>query len=122
MSRIAALTAVLTMLVVPAAFAGSGDLRSPDARDLATPARVDLRSPDATVPVKAGPVLQDLRSPDAIDVSRPSAPAIHAAAPSNDGTISTWGYLAIVAAALAACVLLAVTVRRRHHVGSPVGV
>src|SRR5947199_10776336 len=39
--------------------------------------------PDATVPVKAGPVLPDLRSPHAIDVPPPSAPAIHSPPPSN---------------------------------------
>jgi hypothetical protein len=104
MSRIATLTAVLTMLVAPTAFAGPADLRSPDT---VTPVRITAPS-------------QDLRSPDAIDVFRPSAPAPHAAS-TNDGSRSPWAFLAIVAAALAACVALAVMLRR-HLIGPPLGV
>jgi hypothetical protein len=121
MSRIATLTAVLTMLVAPTALAGPIDLRSPDVKDAATPTvtKVDLRSPD-TVDVFTQPVGQiDLRSPDAVDVFTPAAPVSNAA-PSDGGF--NWDIVALIAAALAACAGLAVMLRRHLDVGRPVGV
>jgi hypothetical protein len=104
MSRIATLTAVLTMLVAPAAFAGQ-DLRSPDARDAARPAVTQI----------------DLRSPDAIDTFVAPTPAPQAA-PSDGGDVSPWAIAGLVAAALAACVSLAAMLRRHRQVGRAVGV
>jgi hypothetical protein len=120
MSRIATLTAVLTMIVAPTALAGSIDLRSPDARDAVARAgvtKVDLRSPDAATPVQITASGQDLRSPDAtVGFATSAAPQ---AAPTVDGF--NWGILGIVAAALAACAALAVMLRRHTHVRPPVG-
>jgi hypothetical protein len=126
MSRIATLAAVLTMVVAPAAFAGPADLRSPDTVDRATPAQIDLRTPDSRV-VFTSPVAQtDLRSPDA---ATPFVPAGHTVSPvtsqpsaGNDNGVSTWAILAIIAGALGACALLAVMLRRHFQVGRPVGV
>jgi len=117
MSRIATLAAVLTMLVAPAAFGGQ-DLRSPDVRDLSAPALIDLRTPDAVTPMQAAG--QDLRSPDAIDVFVPTA-GTPSAEPGSSG-VSIWGVLAIIAAAMAICGLLAVMLRRHLRVSRPVGV
>jgi hypothetical protein len=119
MSRIATLTAVLTMVVAPAAFAGPTDLRSPDVRDIATPAVVDLRSPDAIDPVQVAG--QDLRSPDAVDGFVATAPTAQAA-PSDGADVSPWAITGLVAAALAACGSLAVMLRRHRQVGRAVGV
>jgi hypothetical protein len=119
MSRIATLTAVLTMIVAPTAFAGSIDLRSPDARDAVAGAavtQVDLRSPDAATPVQITASGQDLRSPDAtVGFATSASPQ---PAPADDGF--NWGILGIVVAALAACAGLAVMLRRHLHV-RPVG-
>ena len=118
MSRIATLTAVLTMIVAPAAFAGPADLRSPDTQATAAPAvtTVDLRSPDTATPVQITASGQDLRSPDAtVGFAASASPQ---PAPADDGF--NWGILGIVAAALAACVGLAVMLRRHLHV-RPVG-
>jgi hypothetical protein len=120
MSRIATLTAVLTMIVAPTAFAGPVDLRSPDARDAVARApvtKVDLRSPDAVTPVQVTASGQDLRSPDAIVGFAPSVSP--QSTPADDGF--NWGILGVVAAALAACAGLAVMLRRHLHVGRPVG-
>ena len=122
MSRIATLTAVLTMIVAPAAFAdGPATLRSPDTQDAATRAVTNIvqRTPDTATPVRITASGQDLRSPDAIDVFSPSAP-VSAAAPSDGGF--NWGIVAVIAAALAACAGLAVMLRRHLDVGRPVGV
>ena len=119
MSRIATLTAVLTMLVAPAAFAGQ-DLRSPDARDVVARTavtKIDLRSPDAATPVQAAG--QDLRSPDARDVFVSPASTPQAA---PDGGGSVWMIIGLIAAAIAACTALAVMLRRHLQVGRPVGV
>ena len=123
MTRIATLTAVLTMIVAPTALAGPVDLRSPDAKDAATPAvtKVDLRSPDSVDGFTKPVARVDLRSPDAVVAVSPSTPAPQVAS-SNDGNLSSWALLAIVAAALAACAGLAVMVRRHLDVGRPVGV
>ena len=126
MSRIATFAAVLTMVVAPAAFAGPIDLRSPDARDAATPAvtTVDLRSPDAVTPVQVAASGQDLRSPDARDVFTPAghnlSPSVAPKPAPSDGGFD-WGILGIVAAALAACGALAVMLRRHLDVGRPLG-
>jgi hypothetical protein len=128
MSRIATLTAVLTMIVAPAAFAGPADLRSPDAPAAATPTvtKIDLRSPDAVTPVQITAPGQDLRSPDTRQVFVPSSgvvpspAALPQASPSDDGF--NWGILGVVAAALAACAALAVMLRRHLAVGRAVGV
>ena len=121
MSRIATLTAVLTMIVAPAAFAdGPIDFRSPDARDaVARPAvtKVDLRSPDATTPVQITAPGQDLRSPDAIVAFAPSA----SPQPATSDSGFDWGILGIVVAALSACTVLAVMVRRHLHIGPAIG-
>ena len=124
MSRIATLTAVLTMLVAPAAFAGQ-DLRSPDVRDIAGPVKVDLRSPDAASPMAnvATPVARALRSPHGRDRFSPSARAVVAAQPTdNPSAIGLWGVLGIIAAALAASAVLVAMLRRHRQVGGPVGV
>jgi hypothetical protein len=117
MSRIATLTAVLTMAVAPTAFAGQ-DLRSPDVRDIATPAVVDLRSPDAADPVQVTGL--DLRSPDARDVFVPPTPVTAAEPASSDTPV--WGVIALIMAALAAGAALVVMLRRHRQVGRPVGV
>jgi hypothetical protein len=120
MSRIATLTAVLTMIVAPAALADGPAVHSTygDSQPKAH-AKIDLRSPDAVTPVRitAG---QDLRSPDAVDAFVPPSAAPHAATVDGGGP-SPWAYLAIVAAALAACALLAVMLRRAFAVGRPLG-
>jgi hypothetical protein len=132
MSRIATLTAVLTMAVAPAAFAGPVDLRSPDTHDAAHAGQTqfyngqDLRSPDATTPVKVVPAAQDLRSPDAVEGFLPAghnlSPSAAPQSSPSDGNLSTWGIVALIAAALAACAGLAVLLRRHLDVGRPVGV
>lgn len=119
MSRIATLTAVLTMVLAPTALAYP-DLRSPDARDAAAGApvtTVDLRSPDAVTPVQTTAPVQDLRSPDATVAF--AASASPQSVPADDGF--NWGVLAIVGAALAACAALALMLRRHFHVGPAVG-
>ena len=131
MSRIATLTAVLTMIVAPAAFATPADYRSPDAQDAATTVftkpigAVDLRSPDAAAPVRITASGQDLRSPDAADVFLPAghdrAPSASPQSSPSDGGFN-WGIVALIAAALAACAGLAVMLRRHLDVGGPVGV
>ena len=103
MSRIATLTAVLTMLVAPAAFAGQ-DLRSPDTRD---------------VVARTAVTKIDLRSPDARDVFVSPASTLQAA---PDGGGSVWIIIGLIAAAIAACTALAVMLRRHLQVGRPVGV
>jgi hypothetical protein len=121
MSRIATLAAVLTMVVAPAAIAGPADLRSPDVRDSAAPAQIDLRSPDAVNGFTAPAARIDLRSPDAVNgfvsptaTAEPSAP--------HDGGLSWWAFVAIIGAAFIACGLLTVLLRRHLDVGRPVGV
>lgn len=109
MSRIATLTAVLTMLVAPAAFAGP----------------IDLRSPDAVTPVRITASGQDLRSPDAVTAFVPTgrtlSPSVSSQPAPADGG-SDWGIAALIAAAIAACAGLAVMLRRHLDVGRPVGV
>ena len=123
MSRIAILTAVLTMIVAPTAFAAT-DLRSPDVQDMTTPAAIDLRSPDAVVAFKAPVPQQDLRSPDAVTMFNPSTSSTTSpqAAPASDGTLSTWALLALISGAIGACALLAVMLRRHFRVGGPIGI
>jgi hypothetical protein len=122
MSRIATITAVLSLAVAPAAFAGPP--QEPNINDIgkqAAPAVVDLRSPDTVTPVQITTGSQDLRSPDAVDVFVPGTPVAHAA-PASDGGLSTWAYLAIVAAAIGACALLTVMLRRAFALGDhPLG-
>jgi hypothetical protein len=128
MSRIATLTAVLTMLVAPTALAGPADLRSPDAKDAVARAavtKVDLRSPDA-VDVFTKPAASiDRRSPDAVTAFVPSgrnlSPSVSPQTAPSDGGFD-WGIVALIAAALAACAGLAVMLRRHLGVGRPVGV
>jgi hypothetical protein len=106
MSRIATITAVLSLAVAPAAFAGSGV--QPNINDIGKQAA-------PAVSVTSG---QDLRSPDAADVPVAASPAPQAA-PADDGGLSTWVYLAIVAAALGACALLIVVLRSAFAFGRP---
>ena len=123
MSRIATFATVLTMVVAPAAFARPShpvDLRAVQSVDPATPAQVDLRSPDAATPVQFS-AQQDLRSPDAatpvVQAGRLAA-APHAA--SSGGGLN-WGIVGVGIAALAACGLLTVMVRRHTQVRPPLG-
>jgi hypothetical protein len=124
MSRIATLAAVLTMVVAPAAFAGPADLRAPDQQVARQPKPIDLRAPDSRV-VFTRPVAQiDLRSPDAVS---PMVAAGHnlsptaAAQPASSDDGFNWGILGIVVAALAACGVLAVMLRRHLDVGRALG-
>jgi hypothetical protein len=120
MSRIATLTAVLTMAVAPAAFAGPSDLRSPDVRDVATPAKIDLRSPDAANPFTQQVAHVDLRTPDAVHGF--VAPAASPQPSADDGNgVSTWALIAIIAAAFGASGLLVVMLRRHLEAGGPLG-
>ena len=125
MSRIATLAAVLTMVVAPAAIAGPVDLRAPDQQVSSQPKSIDLRTPDSRV-VFTKPVAQiDLRSPDA---ATPVVPSGHnlsptaAAHPASSDDGFNWGILGIVIAALAACGVLAVMLRRHLDVGRPASV
>jgi hypothetical protein len=120
MSRIATLTAVLTMLVAPAAFAGQ-DLRSPDAVHGVTSSHTVTTFHPVTTTYPVQIVGQDLRSPDAVDGFVATTPTPQAA-PSDGGDISPWAIAGLVAAALAACASLAVMLRRHRQVGRPVGV
>jgi hypothetical protein len=121
MSRIATLATVLTMLVAPAAFAGPTDLRSPDSVDRATPANIDLRSPDARNVFTAPTAQVDLRTPDAVNgFVSPTATAKPSA--THDGGLSWWAFVAIIGGAFCACGLLTVLLRRHLDVGRPVGV
>jgi hypothetical protein len=120
MSRIATLVAVVTMVVAPAALARPFhpvDLRAVQSVDPATPAQVDLRSPDAATPVQFS-AQQDLRSPDAATPVVSPAADPHAA-PSGDGF--NWGIAGVCIAALAACGVLTVMVRRHTHVRPSLG-
>jgi hypothetical protein len=130
MSRIATLTAVLTMAVAPAAFAAPADYGSPDVHSAQRAAQTkfysgqDLRSPDAadvfTKPV--APV--DLRSPDARQVFVPGSHVVSVTPASkpepSDGGFD-WGILGLIVAALAACGGLAVMLSRHLDVGRPLG-
>ena len=121
MSRIARITlATLLGLVVVAQPAGARDLRSPDARDAATPVvahGADLRSPDAADTARPStPAPVDLRSPDARDASLPAPPPTHGA--SSDGF--AWGYLALGSAALLLLTGAGMTTRHRRRVKRPV--
>jgi hypothetical protein len=108
MRRIATLTAVVTMAVTPAAFAAT-DLRAPDQQ---------VASPHAVLPGSHAQI--DLRSPDTVNgfVSPAATPA---STPANDGNISGWAMLAIIAAAFGACGLLTVMLRRHFEAGRPLG-
>ena len=98
MSRIATITAVLSMLVAPAAFARPADLRAPD-----------QQVPPAAVSAV------DLRSPDAVDVFVPSGrvpqPTLAPQSAPDDG-LSTWAIVGFALAALGSCGGLVVLVRR----------
>ena len=121
MSRIATIATVLTMLVAPAAFAGPADLRGPDQQVSSQPKPIDLRTPDSRI-VFTRPVAQiDLRSPDAVHGFVAPSVAAHSSTDNGDG-ISTWAILAIIAAAVGACALLAVMLRRHLDVGRPASV
>ncbi len=118
MSRIATLATVLTMVVAPAAVARPFhpvNLRAVQSVDRATPAQVDLRSPDAATPVQFS-AQQDLRSPDAVTPVVSPVAAPHAAS-SGDGF--NWGILGIVLAGVVSCGVLAVMLRRHLDVGRP---
>jgi hypothetical protein len=109
MSRIATLTAVLTMAVAPAAFAGSIDLRAPDQQTREHAAQTKFYGTQI-----------DLRSPDAVNGF--VAPAAGPQSTSSGGNdLSPWAYTGILVAALAACAGLGVMLRRHRHVGGPLG-
>ena len=104
MSRIQRLTnsAATALLVAvfacgPAA-AQSQDMRTPDARDAATPTRV-TSSP-------AEPALQDVRSPDARDAAEVATPVVVQVQPDADSGMS-WDSAAI-GALIAAGLLVAI--------------
>jgi len=125
MSRIATVAAVLTMVVAPAAIAAPADFRAPDQQVTSQPKPIDLRTPDSRV-VFTAPVAQiDLRSPDAVT---PMVPAGHnlsptaAAQPTSSDDGFNWGILGVVIAALAACGVLAVMLRRHLDVSPPASV
>jgi hypothetical protein len=121
MSRIATITTVLSLAVAPAAFGSSGIHGNfNDIGKQSAPAVVDLRSPDAATPVQITTGAQDLRSPDAVNVFVPGTPVAHAAS-TNDGNLSVWAYLAIVAAAIGAFALVIVLLRRAFALARPIG-
>jgi hypothetical protein len=102
MSRIATITTIVALGLVPAA-AAAQDLRSPDARDLSRPAITKVI---------------DLRTPDARDVfTSPTARP----ATSNGHGLSAWAIVGIAAASLGSCGLLVLMTRRYRQVGRPVG-
>jgi hypothetical protein len=111
-SRAAALGLVLAALAPATAFAGQ-DLRSPDARDLSTPATqsADLRAPD-TRDAAAG--RSAAQSPSVMVVKLP--------APSHPGGGLDWGDAGIGASGALIVLTLsaggAVAVQRRRHVRS----
>jgi hypothetical protein len=114
MSRIATLTAALTMALAPAAFAGPADYRAPDSHTAERAAQTQ---------VYAG---QDLRSPDAREVFVPSSGVVKIEPGSkpepSSPDISTWGIVGILTAALAAGGLLAAMLRRHRQAGRPLSV
>jgi hypothetical protein len=114
MSRIATLTAALTMALAPAAFAGPADYRVPDSHTAERAAQTQFYTG------------QDLRSPDARQVFVPSSGVVKIEPGSepapNSPDISTWGIVGILTAALAACGLLAAMLRRHRQVGGPLSV
>jgi hypothetical protein len=103
MSRIATLTAALSLVLAPAALAGPHDA----ARHAQT--QFYLRhAPETTI---------DLRSPDAREVFVPSSGVV-ALAPAgspdpSSPDVSDWGVAGILMAALVACGALAVLAQRR---------
>jgi hypothetical protein len=102
MSRIATITTVAALALVPAA-AAAQDLRSPDTRDLSRPAITKVI---------------DLRTPDARDVfTSPTARP----ATSNGHGLSAWAIVGIAAASLGSCGRLVRMTRRYRQVGRPVG-
>jgi hypothetical protein len=109
-TRSAALCLAIAAIAAPAASAQQQDLRSPDARDVAVPARiaVDLRSPDAR-DLAAG--RGTFSVPQTTFVKVPQQPA-----PSSDGI--DWGDAGI-GAGLALCLFFvalgSVAVTRRRH-------
>ena len=107
MSRIATLTAVLTMAVASAAFAGPADLRAPDQH---TAARAALTQVYAH---------QDLRSPDAVNGFVSPTATAKPAAISDGSSLPWWALLAMITAAFCACGLLTVMLRRHFDVGRP---
>ena len=120
----AALGLVIAALGPATAIAGQ-DLRSPDARDVATPARTDLRSPDTRD--LATPARIDLRAPDTRDAAAgrgasesPSVMVVKLPAASHSGGGIDWGDASIGASG--ALIVLALTaggtvaVQRRRHV------
>jgi hypothetical protein len=109
-AAIAALAALLALALVAPAGADV-DLRSPDARDAATP-QVDLRSPDAREAARGAAATQvDLRSPDARDAGR-AIPAAASPAPEPSGGFG-WGYVVIGGLGVLLIALLGVTRLRR---------
>jgi hypothetical protein len=104
------------------------DLRSPDARDAATPdvsqVAQDLRSPDAkdAATPDTPQVAQDLRSPDARDAGLPEAPTLDTVVEIREVPSSgfDWGDAGIGAAGILALLSIAggltlmVTTRRRR--------
>jgi len=114
MTRIATLTAALTMALAPAAFAGPADYRAPDTHTAERAAQTQ---------VYAG---QDLRSPDAREVFVPSSGVVKIEPVTKPQTsspdISTWGIVGILTGTLAAGGLLAVMLRRHRQAGRPLSV
>ena len=106
------------------------DLRSPDATTpvKAQPVQTDLRSPDAVTPVTIQPVQTDLRSPDAaLPVRTPTAHAIPQPSTigshvdSNDfdfGAAAVGAGIALLVALACAGSMLAVNRRRSPAIGS----
>jgi hypothetical protein len=127
MSRIATLTAVVALVVAPAALAGPADYGTPDQHTAARAAltqvyaQQDLRSPDARDVVTAPMAHVDLRSPDAVNgFVSPTETAKPAA--TSDGNLPWWAFLAMITAAFCACGLLTVMLRRHLDVGRPASV
>jgi hypothetical protein len=126
MSRIATLTAVVALVVAPAALAGPADYGAPDPHTAARAALTqvytqDLRSPDARDVVTAPVARVDLRSPDAVNgFVSPAATAKPAA--TGDGNLPWWAFLAMITAGLGACGLLTVMLRRHLDTGRPASV
>jgi hypothetical protein len=110
-SRAVALGLTIAALAPATAFA-SQDLRSPDARDLATPVRTDLRAPDTR---DAANGFSASQSQSVMVVRLPAAAHPGGGLDWGDAGIGASGALIVLALTAGG----AVAVQRRRHVRSP---
>ena len=115
MSRIATITAVLSVLVVSSALAAPADFRSPDSHSAKHAAQTQYYAKaKAHLPSSHA----NLPSPDVVDSIVP--PVASQQPTGSDGNdVSVWAVLGLIAAGLGLFAGLAFVVRRHYQLGPP---